>query len=138
MAITIRTGDGTHQQIISRGAHAIVSDEPVELGGEDAGLAPFELVMAGLGSCTSMTLQLYARRKGWPLRRLTVSIAGSRQADGFHVQRKIALEGELDNDQRAVLLSIADRCPVFRALTGAVVISTTEGVDADAPTVPAT
>lgn len=138
MRVVVSTAEGTHQQRVLVGAHSFLSDEPVGDGGDDAGPAPFELVLAGLGSCTSITLRMYAKRKGWNLRRVTVALDGKREADGWHVSRRIAMDGDLDDDQRRLLLGIAERCPVHRALTGNVAITTSEGVDADAPTVPAT
>jgi putative redox protein len=138
MSVVVSTGEGTHQQRVAAGVHVLVSDEPVADGGDGAGPTPFELVLAGLGSCTSITMRMYAKRKGWDLKRVTVALDGTRDADGWQVQRRIAMEGALDEDQRRLLLGIAERCPVHRALTGTVRITTREGVDADAPTVPAT
>jgi uncharacterized OsmC-like protein len=91
------------------------------VGGLGSGPSPYELVSAGLGACTAMTLRLYAERKGWPLRRTRVAvrhdkIAGQTPPDLF--ARQIALEGPLEAEQTAKLFEIADKCPVHRTLEG--------------------
>jgi len=98
-----------------------LADEPADVGGLGSGPSPYELVAAGLGACTSMTLRLYADRKGWPLQRTRVAVrhdkvAGQTPTDVF--DRKIALEGPLDAEQTRRLLEIADKCPVHRTLEG--------------------
>jgi putative redox protein len=113
-------------QDISIGSFQLRSDEPVELNGADTGPEPHELLLAALGACTSMTLRVYAERKGWPLRRAQVTLTGA-QADGKYViSRQIIMDGELDAEQRQRLLEIADKCPVHRTLTGEVQIETKE------------
>jgi len=109
------TGLGLLQVAIESGENRIFADEPVSLGGLGSGLAPYELVSAGLAACTLMTMRLYANRKDMPLEgvRVTVEhlkVAGMMPADRF--VRRIALEGPLDAGQRAGLLTIAERCPV--------------------------
>ena len=109
------TGVGTLQVAIESGGHEIIADEPVSVGGLGSGLSPYELVSAGLAACTAMTMRLYANRKGIGLERARVTVdhskvAGMMPADRF--RRTIALDGALDEDQRARLLAIADRCPV--------------------------
>lgn len=110
--------------------HHALADEPEAYGGTDRGMSPYGFLSAGLGACTSMTIRMYARRKGWPLTRISVDVthdkvhaqdAGSQsdtRIDRF--TRAITLEGDLSPDQRSRLLEIADRCPVHRTLeTGA-------------------
>jgi len=115
------TGAGAFQvQVSVRGAR-FFADEPVDVGGLGTGPSPYELVGAGLGACTSMTLRLYADRKGWPLERVRVAVrhdklSGQTPPDTF--DRKIALEGPLDAEQTARLFEIANRCPVHRTLEG--------------------
>lgn len=107
---------------IAIGPHHLLADEPESAGGGNAGPDPFELVMAGLGACTTMTLRLYAGRKGWPLERVVVRVthpvraAAGAPKDIF--DREILLEGDLSAEERARLLEIADRCPVSRTLAG--------------------
>jgi putative redox protein len=110
--------------------HHILADEPEAYGGTNKGLTPYGLVAAGLGACTSMTIRMYARRKGWPLTHVSVDIthdkvhaqdAGSGAGSGAGnkidmFRRRITLEGALDAEQRARLLEIADKCSVHRTL----------------------
>ena len=115
------TGAGKFQVQVSVHGSRFVADEPADVGGLGSGPSPYELVSAGLGACTSMTLRLYAERKGWPLQRTRVAvrhdkIAGQVPPDTF--TRQIALEGPLDAEQTARLLEIADKCPVHRTLEG--------------------
>lgn len=99
------------------GAHALVLDEPVELGGDDLGPTPTELLLSALAACTNMTLRMYARRKGFPLEGIRVDVAGEVGPGGLEVRRAIELEGELTPEQREAILRIADKCPVHKILT---------------------
>jgi putative redox protein len=135
------TNAGRFQQEIRVGAHRLVADEPVEVGGLDSGPGPYNLVLAGLGACTSMTLRLYAERKALPLARVTVRLTHAKihaadceaceTEEGMidRIDRTITLDGELDEPQRARLLEIADKCPVHRTLTSEIEIRTTERRD---------
>jgi len=116
---------GFLQDINAGPAHHLVADEPEAYGGTDRGLSPYGFLSAGLGACTSMTVRMYARRKGWPLTGISVDVSHDKvhaqdashegaKADRF--RRVIRLEGELSEDQRQKLLEIADRCPVHRTL----------------------
>ncbi len=123
-------------QVITVGGHVLAADEPVEVGGTDTGPGPYDLLLAALGSCTSMTLAMYARRKEWPLEMVRVRLRHSRvhAADcedcetkvGWldRIERDIELVGSLDEAQRARLVEIANKCPVHRTLTSEVVIRT--------------
>jgi putative redox protein len=109
------TGVGTLQVAIESGRHRLLADEPVSVGGLDSGLAPYDLVSAGLAACTAMTMRLYANRKGIPLERARVTVDHSRIADMTppdRFTRIVSLEGPLDPEQRSRLLAIAERCPV--------------------------
>jgi putative redox protein len=112
------TGVGKFQVEIHTAGVVILADQPVDSGGLGSGPGPHQLLASGLAACTTMTLQLYARRKGWPLERVRVRVshvppvAGGR--DRF--AREIALDGALDEDQRNRLLEVANRCPVHLTL----------------------
>jgi putative redox protein len=108
------------------GEHVVRSDEPLESGGNDSGPSPHELLLTALGACTAITLRLYARRKGWPLKNAHVQVAAERLAGVFRIRETITLEGDLDAGQRARLMEIAGRCPVHRTLTGTVEIDPIE------------
>jgi putative redox protein len=106
-------------QVTARTAHsAFLVDEPRAVGGLGSGPDPYELLAAALGACTAMTLRLYAERKGLPLERVQVCIRHKRASLDAHdrFERTITLEGPLDEEQRAKLLTIAERCPVHRTL----------------------
>jgi putative redox protein len=121
---TSRTGVGDFRQVVQVGPHSLIADEPNDKGGDDAGPEPHEFLLVALSACTSMTLKLYADRKGWPLESVDVSVAGD-QVDGvFVMTRTLAVHGNLSDEQRARLLEIANKCPVHRALTGTIRIET--------------
>jgi putative redox protein len=129
-------GTGRLAQDIVAGPHRLRADEPAALGGEDSGPSPYDLLLAALGACTSMTLRLYAAQKRWPLERVTVRLrhdkvhaadcaeCETREGRIDRIEREIALEGALDETQRARLLEIANRCPVHRTLRSEVWIPT--------------
>ena len=115
------SGHGGLQILIGAGPARFVGDEPVDVGGLGLGPTPHDLVSAGLAACTTQTLRLYAKRKAWPLGAVHVEVtherkAGETPADTFN--RKISLGGDLDDEQRARLMQIADMCPIHRLLTG--------------------
>jgi uncharacterized OsmC-like protein len=124
--------DYTHAQLITMPGRAAVVDEPAEEGGNDLGPSPYELLTAALGACTAMTLQVYARRKSYPLHEVAVEVEHSRThaedclksedpAGGLleHIHRRIVLHGPLDEAQRADLLRVAQKCPVHKTLRAA-------------------
>lgn len=123
--VDVVSGEQPLRQTVSIGAHVLVSDEPADQGGGDEGPAPHELLLAALGSCTAMTLRMYARRKGWPLERVRVRVRGARQANAFVIDRAIETEGALDDEQRERLRAIAEKCPVHKTLMGEIEIRTT-------------
>lgn len=126
------TQGGLFQNRVTIGKHRYIADEPVSVGGGDTGPGPYEYVGAGLGACTSMTLRMYANRKKWPLDSVAVTVSFSREQnpadpDGERIDtflRKITIEGDLDDAQRAKLLEIADKCPVHRTLERKVAVKT--------------
>ena len=136
LVIVRGAADGFVQEIIA-GPHHLRSDEPTSVGGTETGATPYDLLLAALGSCTSMTMAMYARRKKWPLERVTVRLRHShvhaedcaacetQNAMLTVIDREIALDGSLDEDQRARLLAIANRCPVHLTLSSRIDIRTT-------------
>jgi uncharacterized OsmC-like protein/pimeloyl-ACP methyl ester carboxylesterase len=134
------TRNSKFQNAISIGPHRLLADEPVAAGGEDSGPNPYDFLLAALGACKSMTMRLYADRKSFPLERATVSLEHSKihaqdcaeceTREGMldQIDVAIALEGQLDPEQRVRILEIADRCPVHRTLTSEIRI-VTRGAD---------
>jgi uncharacterized OsmC-like protein len=134
MAEVIVSSDGFLKQQITAGRHHLVADEPREVGGTDSGPDPYALLLAALGACTAMTLQLYARKKEWPLEKVEVSLRHSRnyaedckdckpkEGKIERIERFISLTGRLTDEQRARLLEIAQKCPVHKTLTSGVAI----------------
>ena len=120
----------TYQTRIDTGDLVLIGDEPPESGGDGLGPNPYELLLAALGQCTVLTILLYARHKGWPVDGVSVHANHERlvvaeEIDGELIRKKverivqeIALQGNLDADQRARLIEIAGKCPVHRTMTG--------------------
>jgi len=118
------------------GRHHLTADEPADLGGTDSGPSPYELLLAALGACTSMTVAMYARRRQWPLKEVSVRMKHSKihaedcesceTKEGMldRVESEIELAGELTAEQRAKLLEIAKKCPVRRTLTSEIDVRT--------------
>lgn len=131
-------GDGKYTQKIIAGRHLLTADEPVSVGGTDAGPGPYDLLLAALGACTAMTLRMYADRKGLPLHRTTVRLrhdrvhakdcAQTEQNIGklSRIRREIEIDGPLSDQDRQRLVEIADRCPVHRTLSSEIAFETTE------------
>jgi len=136
VVVVSATGEGKFQQSVTVGPHHFLADEPVAVGGMDSGPSPYDLLIAGLGACTAMTLRLYADQKGLPLTGVSVTLrhakihasdcatCETKEGKIDRIERTIALEGALDDAQRARLLEIADKCPVHRTLTSEVEIRT--------------
>jgi uncharacterized OsmC-like protein len=141
--VTVESLPGLRSEVHYSAGQTFVTDEPFELGGGGEGPDPYTLLLAALGSCVSMTVRLYARRKGWPVERVTVRLRQRRvhaadcadcatKGDAFvhRVERSVTIEGALSEEQHARLQEIAHKCPLHRTLTGEVVI---KDFDADAP-----
>lgn len=125
------------QNLISYGSgHTMIVDEPREIGGEEAGPDPYTLLLAALGSCISLTVTLYARRKQWPLEQVIVRLRQNRvhasdcqecaeNAEGYvhRIERSVSFVGNLTEEQRARLNEISHKCPVHKTLTSPIVIA---------------
>jgi uncharacterized OsmC-like protein len=131
--VVVTTGEGLRTEV-SAGGHALVADEPENLGGTDEGPNPYDLLLAALGGCTAMTLRMYADRKGWPLESVTVRLSQDRihakdceeceteEGRIDRIRREIELGGPLEEKQRRRLVEIADMCPVHRTLKAEVLV----------------
>jgi uncharacterized OsmC-like protein/fermentation-respiration switch protein FrsA (DUF1100 family) len=141
--VTTRIGRHGYRTEILAGGHSLVADEPLNIGGTDSGPTPYDLLVAGLGACTAMTLRMYADRKDWPLEAVTVNLThkkiDAQNCDSCttesgnidQIQRRVQLIGPLDADQRQRLMEIADRCPVHRTLHSEIDVVTKEKPAAD-------
>jgi len=136
LVVVRETGGGKLRNEVRAGRHRLLADEPVEVGGEDSGPGPYDYLLAALGACTSMTLRLYAERKGIGLARTTVRLRHDRihavdcadcetkEGQISRIRRELVLEGEISAEQRQRLLEIADKCPVHRTLHSEIDIRT--------------
>jgi putative redox protein len=134
--VIVRSLSHLKNEVLYGNDHKLITDEPLEAGGDDAGPDPYTLVLAALGSCISMTVTLYAKRKAWPLQRVIVRLRQQRIhaddcqectqiTDGFvhRIERSVTFEGDLSDDQRSRLQEIAHKCPVHKTLSSEIVIS---------------
>ena len=133
--VVVTSQENLRNEVRYGAGHSFITDEPVAAGGEDAGPDPYTLLLAALGSCISMTLKLYARRKQWPLETVTVHLRQNRlhvkdcaeclqDKDGFihRIERTVSITGPLSEEQRARLLEIAHKCPIHKTLSSEIVI----------------
>ncbi len=137
-SVIVRSSDSRFAQDVEVGSHRLRADEPVAVGGSDSGPSPYDLLLAALGTCTSMTIKLYAARKQWPLECVAVRLTHAkvhaadcadcetREGKIDRIDREIELVGELSPEQRVRLLEIAEHCPVHRTLTSEMQIVTNE------------
>jgi putative redox protein len=137
--VTVKSLSNLRNEVVYGPGHTLVTDEPIEAGGEDAGPDPYALLLAALGSCISMTVTLYARRKAWPLQGVTVRLRQNRihakdcaecrrDSEGYvhRIQRSVKFEGNLTDEQRGRLKEIAHKCPVHKTLSSEIVITELE------------
>jgi putative redox protein len=137
-SVVVRGSAAGFAQEIHAGRHHLTADEPASAGGTDTGPSPYDLLLAALGACTSMTVSMYARRKEWPLEEVTVHLRHSKihaadcaeceTREGLldRIERDIHFNGSLTGEQRSRLLEIANKCPVHRTLTSEIKIATRE------------
>ncbi len=119
-----RSAEGYKQEIKSA-HHHFVADAPAQVGGADAGPDPHELLLASLGACTSITMQMYAKRKGWDLKDLNIKVTEDKVDDANNpgqqmsrINREIVIGGDLPADQVEALKAVADKCPIHKLLSG--------------------
>ena len=134
--VVSETRDGQFTQKIIIGNHILTADEPIINGGKDIGPSPYDFLLAALGSCTSMTLRMYAKLKKFPLDQVIVRLKHEKihvddciacetnNSKIDHIDRLIELQGALSQEQRTQLLEIANKCPVHRTLTSKIIITT--------------
>ncbi len=134
--VTARLGESGFTTTVESASHSFIADEPASLGGDDLGPTPYELFLGALASCKTITLRMYAQRKGWDLKRVTVTASHGRvHADDCadcesttgmvdRIDVSLEIEGDLTDEQRDRLKQIADRCPVHQTLLSETVIKT--------------
>jgi putative redox protein len=115
-------GGAPYAQTVVIRHHRLIADEGVEHGAADTGPSPSELLLGALASCMTVTVQMYARRKGWDLRHARVELSGQTENGRYAIERRVILEGDLTDEQRARITDVAGRCPVSRRLIEGVLI----------------
>jgi putative redox protein len=134
--VTVTSLNNLQNEVRYDGGRSFITDEPASAGGDDAGPDPYTLLLAALGSCISMTTMLYARRKNWPVERVTVRLSQRRihgrdcqeceeKTDAFvhRIERSVSFEGNLSDEQLKRLQEISHKCPVHKTLTSPIVIT---------------
>ncbi len=124
---SVEIGKDKYRTEIRSGGHTVISDEPVEMGGKNEGMNPNELLLASLGTCTAMTLRMYADRKEWPVNNicvdLTMDIVKGNEQQTTYIKRHIKIDGDISEEQRQRMLQIGDMCPLHRIMNNPIVIS---------------
>ena len=118
-------GTTNYQTAIVTGHHRLTADETPGLGGKDVGPGPYELLTSALAACTAITLRMYAERKQWPVTAVQADVTFIREGDKQHIDRVLAIEGNLDDEQKKRMADIAERTPVTLTLKGGLPIKTT-------------
>jgi putative redox protein len=124
MEVTTHRGEGPLQQVIEIGRHRLLTDLAPQFGGEDTGPEPHDILAAALAACTTLTVNLYARRKGWPLDEVKVAIRHGQEGEAYALHRTLEYIGALDEAQKARLTDVANHCPVHKTLSGKIDITT--------------
>ena len=120
----VRIARTHYQAIASSGNHAIVVDEPADMGGGDTGMNPFGLLLGSLGSCTIITLRMYIERKMWVVNEISVELEAFAVEGGYLIQSKLDFKGDLTTEQISRLLTIANSCPIHKVLAGNITMET--------------
>lgn len=124
----VQSAGPQYRHRIRTGAHELVADEPVAAGGQDAGPAPYDYLLAGLGACTAITLRMYAEKKGWELGELRVELTLLKNREGdTHIERVLHSDDALSDEQWQRLLEVAGKTPVTRTLLEGATIDTRRG-----------
>ena len=131
-SVTGPAQDPNYRQTVVCGRHELTADEPVARGGQDAGPEPFAYLLASLGSCTSITLRMYAQRKGWNIGSVAVSLVLREGAAGKTIERRVTLSESLDAAQNAKLSEVCERTPVTLAVKSGIDLHNT--IESKAPT----
>lgn len=134
--ITVLNSGNKYLTEINSGNHKIISDEPVEFGGEDSGFSPYELLLSALGACKAITMRMFAQRKNYPLERIEIGLTHekihakdcadceSKEGKIDKIDVKIKFTGSLSDDQKKILLDVSQKCPVHKTLTSEIKIYT--------------
>ena len=126
--VSVSLGPQPYATLIHARSHMLAADEPGELGGNDTGATPYELLLAAVGSCKAITAKMYAQRKGWALESVRVELRHERPEGRGGPERigaSFVFEGDLDDEQRERLLQIAEKCPVQKTITGGLTVEST-------------
>lgn len=113
-----------YKTIVTSGNHTIIADEPADIGGTDSGMSPYNLLLASLASCTAITLRMYIDRKMWIIDEITINLELFKNESGVLIESKLNFKGEVTDEQRKRLITIADACPIHKILVGNIVINT--------------
>jgi putative redox protein len=124
MEVTTHRGNGPLQQVIQIGEHRLLTDLTPEFGGEDSGPEPHDILAAALAACTTLTVTLYAKRKGYALDEVRVAIRHGHEGAAYALHRTIRYLGGLSDEEKARLTDIANKCPVHKTLSGQINITT--------------
>ncbi|RWY54195.1 OsmC family protein [Mucilaginibacter gilvus] len=120
-------GRAQYQTVVKSGNHTLIADEPIDDGGTDTGISPYNLLMASLASCTAITLRMYINRKMWAIEEITVELEMYQTATGILIESRLKFKGEVAPEQKKRLITIADACPIHKILVGNIVINTIGG-----------
>ena len=124
MEVTTHRGQGPMQQVIEIGPHRLLTDVAPEFGGESSGPEPHDLLAAALAACTTLTVNLYAKRKGYALDEVQVSIKHGQEGAAYGLHRSIRYVGALSAEEKQRLTEVANKCPVHKTLSGQILITT--------------
>lgn len=112
-----------YQNMVTSGNHTIIADEPVDVGGADTGMSPYNLLLASLASCTVITLRMYIDRKMWVVDEINIKLELFKNSGGVVIESKLAFKGLLTDEQRKRLITIADACPIHKILVGKIAVN---------------